>query len=92
MIWNKALKESLTQQVDKEEKGHLWNNGSVLSEMSHWEKLSRNQRTTTGNPCLQLDSKRDKLTEAGLQDKRTSSSLSVALTRSRKQTIHAQLR
>ena len=38
-LWNKALKESTAQQVEKEEKRHLWYNGSVLHEMSSWEKL-----------------------------------------------------
>ncbi len=38
-VVNKALKENAAQQVEKEQKRHLWYNGSVLCYMSSWKKL-----------------------------------------------------
>jgi len=38
-VWNKAVTEAQEQQVSKEEKHHLWYNGSILRQMSAWELL-----------------------------------------------------
>jgi len=38
-LWNKAVKDSAAQQVDKEKRHHLWYNGSILREMTDYESL-----------------------------------------------------